>query len=189
MSASVSEVGAMRVDNTTGEILTAVVKDKALHADCTDGVNLEVSGGKLQLKDSTSATDGILPAKMGYKAGKWVGGDLADSDAGGGVLSVQNGETDDLYIVRLVVLVQTASTGACTVDFGIGASATTSNDSLIDDLDVNATTGIFDNIADKGTSGGPTAVWTSGQYLTGSMASGAAAGLVGKWWAYVIAQH
>jgi len=109
---------------------------------------------------------------------------LAAADTAGGVLSLANPMGVDLIIPSggLLLDVTTKTTAACTLDAGIAAGATTLADTLIDRLDVNAATGQFDNIADKGTNGGPTK-WGAAQYLTISMASGTAAGLVG--YAYI----
>ena len=106
--------------------------------------------------------------------------DLAALDAAGGVLSLANPEAASLFVTRIVLDVTTKSTAACTVDAGIAANGTTSADNLIDGLDVGTAAGVFDNIEDGGTNGKATKKWTSGQYLTISKASGAAAGLVGS---------
>lgn len=109
---------------------------------------------------------------------------LAALDTGGGVLSVLNPEGVDLIIPSggLVLDVTTAATAACTLDAGIGSGATTKYDNLIDGVDVNTAIGVFDNGVDNGTNGGPKK-WPAGEYLTVSMASGAAAGLAG--YAYI----
>jgi len=82
-------------------------------------------------------------------------------------------------INKVVLDVTTQSTGACTVDIGVAADATTSNDTLIDGLSV-AASGVFDNITDKGTNGKTCKKATSSQYVTISKASGASAGIVGN---------
>jgi len=96
------------------------------------------------------------------------------------VLSLLNPEGVDLIITRLVLDVTTVATAACTLDAGVAAAATTSNDTLIDGLDVNAATGVFGNIDDQGTNGQSVIRWESDYYLTISMKTGAAAGLVGN---------
>ncbi len=108
---------------------------------------------------------------------------LAASDSAGGVVSLANPENAPLIVTRLVLYVTTAATAACTVDAGIAATATTSSDNLIDGLDVNASTGVFDNDTDVGTNGKTRQLWPSSYYLTVSKASGATAGLAG--YAYV----
>ena len=108
---------------------------------------------------------------------------LAAVDTAGGVLSVANPEGCDIIVTRLVLHVKTAATAACTVDAGIGAGATTKYDNLIDGLDVNAAAGAFDNVEDKGVNGKARQKWGAGEYLTISMATGAAADLAG--YAYV----
>ncbi len=76
---------------------------------------------------------------------------LAAADTGGGVFAWANDESTSIIVQRVVLDVTTAATGACTVDVGTTATnATTSSDNLIDGLDVNAATGVFDNITDKG---------------------------------------
>lgn len=105
---------------------------------------------------------------------------LTASDAAGGVLSILLSET--ILVTKVVIAVTTVSTGACTIDVGFAATSVT-NDSLIDGLDVNAATGVFDNITDKGTNGKSRQLVASTKYITATKASGATAGLVG--YAYI----
>lgn len=106
---------------------------------------------------------------------------LAAVDTAGGVASVLNPEGVDVIIPTggFVLDVTTKTTSACTVDAGCGSGATTKYDTLIDGLDVNAATGVFDNGVDGGTNGGAVK-WAAGEYLTVSVASGASAGIVGN---------
>lgn len=97
---------------------------------------------------------------------------------GGAVASIANPFGFDVFIVRSVLDVTTVSTGAATLDIGVAANGTTSNDTLIDGKDVNAATGTFDNITDKGTNGKATKKWSTSQYVTAT-ASATVAGLVG----------
>ncbi len=109
-----------------------------------------------------------------------VKADLSASDATAGVLSLLNATGRDLFIKALTLRITTKSTGAGTLDAGV-ASTEASNDTLLDGLDVNAATGDFDNITDKGTNGKAQGkLWPNGYYLTASKASGAMAGLVGQ---------
>jgi hypothetical protein len=104
---------------------------------------------------------------------------LAALDTAGGVLAVANPFGADVIVKSLILDVTTAATAACTIDAGIAANGTTSNDGLIDGQDVNAAAGAFKNSAVK--------KWGASQYLTISKASGAAAGLVGN--AYIEVQR
>jgi hypothetical protein len=112
--------------------------------------------------------------KGAYKAA------LAAVTGGGGCLSLANPEGVDLIVTRLVLDVTTMATEACTLDAGVGQSATTNYDNLIDGLDVNAAAGVFDNITDIGTNGKSRQRWESDGYLTISEKTGAIAGLVGN---------
>ena len=105
---------------------------------------------------------------------------LAAVDTAGGVFSWQNDEGASIIVTGLILDVTTASTGACTLDCGTTAtSATTKIDNLIDGLDVNSAAGVFDNITDKGTNGVSRQKLASAKWVTGSVASGASAGIVG----------
>lgn len=106
---------------------------------------------------------------------------LANVNTGGGVFAWVNPEASSILIERVVVDVTTAATGACAIDIGTTAtSATTSSDNLIDGLDVNAATGVFDNITDKGTNGKSRQKLASGKWVTASVSGGgASAGLAG----------
>lgn len=103
---------------------------------------------------------------------------LASDDTGGGVASLLNPFGFDVIVTEAIVDITTAATAAGTLDVGIAAGATTSNDTLIDGLDVNAATGTFINSVDGGTNGGA-ARWEDDEYLTASKASGSMAGLAG----------
>lgn len=107
-------------------------------------------------------------------------GALADAETAGGVLSLANPEGVRLLVTRLVIDLTTAADGAGTVDAGIAANGTTSNDTLIDGLDVNTAAGVFDNVGNGGTNGDSVAEWGADEFLTVSAASGAAAGLEGN---------
>ncbi len=109
---------------------------------------------------------------------------LGALDTAGGILGWQNPESSAIVVVRIAIDRTTKSTAACTADFGTAVDATTSSDNLLDGVDVGAAAAAEDNIEDKGTNGksrqrldgkgGATG------YITGSKASGAAAGLVGN---------
>lgn len=112
---------------------------------------------------------------------KWMTGSLTASDSAGGVFAVQAPDRNT-YVVDLVILdVTTASTGACTIDVGVAANSTTLSDTLIDGVSV-AATGQMNNYDDKGTNGRAVRKTASGNFITASVASGASAGLVGKYY-------
>lgn len=105
---------------------------------------------------------------------------LAAVTGGGGVLSLANPEGVDLYVTRLILNITTPATAAATIDAGIAANGTTTDDDLIDGLDVNAAAGVFDNIKNGGTNGKAGQKWGAAQFLTISEKTGAIAGLVGS---------
>lgn len=125
----------------------------------------------LQYGDTTvltvNKTTGLAPT-IAAQSGTWVSGSLTAGSAttGGATLSLANPTGATIFLTRLILDITTVSTGAATVDAGIAANGTTSNDTLIDGLDVNAATGTFDNIENQGTNGVSTKKWTSSQFLT-----------------------
>lgn len=105
---------------------------------------------------------------------------LAALDTGGGVLSWQTPSAFAIIIDRITLDVTTKATAACTLDVGTTATtATTSSNNLLTGVDVGTAAGVFDNITDKGASGKSKQKVAASKWVTGSMASGAAAGLVG----------
>lgn len=104
---------------------------------------------------------------------------VSTTTAGGDALSLLNPEGVDLIITRLVIDVTTPATGAATVDAGVGATATTSDDTLLDGLDVGSAAILADNHSNPGTNGKALVKWPAGQYLTISP-SASLAGLVGN---------
>jgi hypothetical protein len=111
-------------------------------------------------------------------------GDLtaATTTAVGGVIKLLNPEGEDLIIPSggFGINVTTVSTGAATLDIGIDDGGDVSNDTLLDGVDVNAATGVFDNGVDGGTNGGAV-LWPAGYYLVAT-ASATTAGMVGTYW-------
>lgn len=100
---------------------------------------------------------------------------LAAVDTAGGLFKWLNPEAVSVLVVGFDLVVTTKSTATCTVDCGLAANGTTSDDELIDGQDVNAAVGIFRaTVAVKVDKAGGTK-----PYLTGSKATGATAGIVG----------
>lgn len=114
--------------------------------------------------------------------------DLAAVDTGGGVFSWVNPESVSILVTRVTLDVTTQSTSACTVDIGTtAANGTTPSDNLIDGRSV-ATVGVYDNMlaATQGTNGKTAQKLDSGDWVTGSKATGASAGLAGHAYIYYI---
>ena len=105
-------------------------------------------------------------------------------DTAGGLFNWQNDEGVAIIINRVDLDVTTKTTAACTVDIGTTTvSAATSSDNLIDGLDVNTAAGVFDSITDKGVNGKSRQKIAADEWVTGSVATGASAGIVG--YAYI----
>jgi len=104
---------------------------------------------------------------------------IAAADTAGGVFAWANPTGASIIIKSLAIDVTTVSTGACTIDCGVAANGTTLSDTLIDGASTASTARVIDNIKDAGTNGTSIQKCTSSQYVTGSVASGASAGIVG----------
>lgn len=94
--------------------------------------------------------------------------------------SIANPHGAALIIFDRVLNVTTQSTGACTLDIGVGATSSTSSDTLIDGISV-ASAGV---LSTAGTNGGTYRTWSATQCVTVTEASGDAAGLVGTLYVY-----
>lgn len=141
-----------------------------------DGGNRLVilAGGKLTF-------GGVDYNPTSHRLAKYLVVDLAGvaSTSGGGIASVANPEGATVLITRALLYRTTKSTGAATADIGIAADGTTSNDTLLDGVDIGAAEGLDDNIKNKGTNGLERRLWSATQFLT-MTGSASSAGLVGK---------
>ena len=109
---------------------------------------------------------------------------LGAVDTGGGVFSWQNPTGQNVIVGRVVLDVTTPSSGACTLDVGTTAtSATTLSDNLIDGLSAATAAQVADNLGNAGTNGKTRQKLATGKWVTGSVASGASAGIAG--YAYI----
>jgi len=184
MPGGISYIGDLTIQEDGGEITSQAIGDKALLTTCADADTIEVSSttGKLQIKAAgSSKANGVGRDDMSKYAGFWIKGALATSDGGGGVFSVENTYGTNLAILRAVIQVTTVAGDNCTIDIGVAANGTTSAATLIDGLDVNSAVGVFDNIDDQGTDGQSCLKWPSGEFINGSVKTGAASGLVGTY--------
>lgn len=106
-----------------------------------------------------------------YRIQLTVGGSTAADMA-----SVLNPTGEAQIVTYCAINATHESTGAATMDVGIGSSASTSYDNLIDGQSV-AAAGVF---ADLGTNGKRAKLWPAAEYLTASEATGDVAGFTGE---------
>jgi hypothetical protein len=188
MPGGISYIGDLTIQEDGGEITSQSIGDKALKTTCADADTLEVSStGKLQLKErGSSLANGVGRADVSKFAGTWIKGSLTASDAAGGVFSEENSYGSDLVVLRVVISVSTgASDSSVRVDVGTAANATTSADTLIDNLNVSDV-GLYDTQTNKGTNGNTVLKWGNNQFINASRAAGATSGLVGTYAIQVI---
>jgi hypothetical protein len=119
---------------------------------------------------ATSSTARLINERVAVLA-------LANVNTAGGVFAWKPGV--QIIVTRAVLHVKTVATGACTLSIGVAANGTTLNDTLMEGVDVHTAAGIFDNLGNPGTDGLDRVLVSATQYVTGSVASGASAGLVG----------
>lgn len=90
--------------------------------------------------------------------------------------SVTNPAGRPCIITGIAFVVTTAATGACTLDVGVAADASTVSDTLLDGIDVNASTGVKQTV---GTNGLQKRLWAAAECVNVNCASGTITGLVG----------
>ncbi len=132
-------------------------------------VNLLIKGDKVLLGSDSQAPMGQVVAKGALTA--------AVVSAAGGVLKLQNTTGYDLYVELFMIDVTTKSTGVATLDIGVDSIGTTSNDSLIDGVDVSTAPIIASNVVGGGTNG-KIVRWKKDEYIVAT-ASATVAGMVG----------
>ncbi len=153
--------GAFRV-NDSGVILTPSVGAASFSSEAIPSAGgLERrSGGGIGVKAKAVTGD-----MLGTSAGRPLLYSLSTTTGGGGALSLENTSGGDLWIMSADLAITTAASGGVTLDIGIGASGSTSYDTLLDGVAASATGGknAYD---DKGTNGKVPRKWPSGQFVT-----------------------
>lgn len=117
-------------------------------------------------------------------------GVLSPGSANAFAFAWQNPESSKILITKFVANKSAAGgTATSVLDVGSGATATTHNDNLIDGADLNST-GILDNITNKGTDGLPQIILDekggTTSFITGQILTAAAASLAGKYYIFYI---
>lgn len=106
---------------------------------------------------------------------------LTAVDTAGGLFAWQNKDAKDVIVQRIILDITTPSSGACTANIGQTAtSSVTSSNNLIDGASLASAAKLLDNLGDAGTNGKAKQKVASGKWVTGSVASGASAGVVGN---------
>lgn len=141
--------------------------DTGLHSSAANTLNLVVGGEEIVEYTSTCKPTMVFEL------------DITGGAVTGVFASSANPFGYDVMILGAFLQITTQSSGASTLDIGIGANATTSNDGLIDGLSA-ATAGLFTNAEDAGTNGEVSMLWTTSTFLNVAEASGDVTALVAK---------
>lgn len=148
------------------------------------GTDSSIIAGELAKIDTELDTLAASDA-AGLKVAK---GTLAAGNADAFAFAWENPEASKIIVTRVLINITTAGgTGSSVLDVGVVSNATSTADTLIDGLNLNAT-GIFDNITDKGSSGKSRQVVDenggTNAYITGKILDQNAAALVGKYYIF-----
>lgn len=149
------------------------------------GVNLvQKADGSAALVSDQGSVDqhrvGGPATETSYRSDIIVKVPLAAVDTAGGVFAWQAPANTAVIVTRVELDVTTESTGACTIDVGTTAtSAVTSSDNLIDGISVATAAGLYSNLKNAGTNGKADQKLAAAKWVTGSVATGASAGIVG----------
>ncbi len=127
----------------------------------------------------------IPPDQSGvsYVAKRYIVEAMASGNANAFAFAVQNPEGVDCIVTNVIVDITTAGgTASSVLDIDVAADATSTGDSIIDGLDLNAT-GVADRHDDAGSNGGEALKWDkkggTNDYVTGKILVQNAASLVG----------
>ncbi len=136
---------------------------------------------------TAEAVKNMLPpdqSGIAYVMKRYIVEDLASGNANAFAFAVQNPEGVDCVVTNVIVDITTAGgTASSVLDVDVVADATSTGDSIIDGLDLNAT-GVADRHDDAGTNGGEPIKWDknggTNDYVTGKLLAQTAASLAGK---------
>ena len=120
-----------------------------------------VTGTSRPISSDLSGLGTLKNKRVAYSA-------LTAATGDAGALSWQNTTGSTIHIDRVVVVVTDAADNASTLDVGV-ASTAASAENLIDDLDVNAAAGVFDNLKNGGTAGKSGAQCANDYYVTATI--------------------
>lgn len=154
--------------------------DTGLHSSASDTVSLLAGGVAVVGGTATTATLGVATAGgLSLSATSTTPRTYQVAITGGtttasATFALANPFAGGALITKVEVLVTTASTGAATVDIGVGASATTGSDIILDGLALNGTSAndVYSslNATDDGTNGamlqGRSTYWGPTQFVT-----------------------
>ena len=136
---------------------------------------------------TAEAVKNMLPPDqpgIAYIVRRYIVEDLASGSANAFAFAVQNPEGVDCVVTNVIVDIATAGgTASSVLDVDVVAAATSTGDTIIDGLDLNAI-GVADRHDDAGTNGGEPKKWDknggSNDYVTGKILAQNAASLAGK---------
>lgn len=145
--------------------------------DVVSGGDLDIESGAALKIAGTDITALLAVIGAGDKVFAIERVALAAVDTAGGFFAWLPGFA--CIVGPVIVHMTTKTTGASTIDVGIAANVTTLSDTLIDGLNGTAAAGAFSSIDSKGTNGAAFRACGATEAVTGSIASGASAGIVG----------
>ncbi len=94
-----------------------------------------------------SVSDTVYPARRMEQCVKVALNGTTMHAASGGVVAWQVPAASDIIVTRVIIDITTVATGACTLDIGYTAvSAATTSDTMLDGIDANAATAVFDSM-------------------------------------------
>ena len=136
---------------------------------------------------TAEAVKNMLPpdqSGIAYVMKRYIVEDLAPGNANAFAFAVQNPEGVDCVVTNVIVDITIAGgTASSVLDIDVVADATSTGDTIIDGLDLNAT-GVADRHDNAGSNGGEPKKWDknggSNDYVTGKILAQNAASLAGK---------
>jgi hypothetical protein len=140
--------------------------DTGIHSTADNTVNIVCGGAVQATYNATNKAPWVLAIPV------------TAGDGAGVTESTANPYGYDVLVTNATFEITTQSAGVCTVDIGVGADATTSNDLLFDGLST-AAAGAFGGGVNGGTNGRNCRRWASTAFLNVAEASGDITGLVG----------
>lgn len=115
-----------------------------------------------------------------YRAENYLKFAIGTSVATAGLLSIASPFPEDVIIDRAIIHTVTGQSLTLNMSLGVVSNSSAFGNNLLDSLTAAITAGTYDNITNKGTSGGSARVWGTTQYITLSGYGGSVNTFVGN---------
>jgi len=161
--------------------------DRAVKLQLDDTVETVIDPATEDKQDDIITILTNINSLFNFMTEKWISGNLADADTGGGIFGVLNPESADIIITHIILYRTVNPSGTLDIDIGYADDAITLSNNYDTVLGFD-TLETLPKILDLNSYIEVNFLCPNGKYITCSTDSGSASGLVGKYYiSYILA--